>query len=203
MYRDVNPPGSLQTSTLSERRVSRRGILASLSWQAMVIGRTTLSNTGNFQGPDGTQNGLLRRCSCGRVPEPDGVSHGLLSGENATARTQFEWPSSIYSAAPVAESQSMTVLSHDADATSLPSGENATPQILSKWPSSVCSAAPVAASQSLTVLSCDADSLIPASDISVCPTKPTKRFGPTTLFQLPLSINSGLWQSVYPHRMCL
>jgi hypothetical protein len=39
--------------------------------------------------------------------------------------------------APVAESQSLTVLSLDADTTSLPSGENATAQTESRWPSSV------------------------------------------------------------------
>src|SRR2546423_916701 len=51
----------------------------------------------------------------------------------------------------------MTVLSPDADATSLPSGENATELTESEWPSSVCSAAPVTASQSLIVSSNDAD----------------------------------------------
>ena len=54
-------------------------------------------------------------------------------------------------------SQSLTVVSRDADATSLPSGENATALTQSEWPSSVRRAAPVAESQSLTVLSPDAD----------------------------------------------
>ena len=57
----------------------------------------------------------------------------------------------------MAASQSLTVLSSDADATGLPSGEKATALTQSEWPSSVCSAAPVAASQSLTVSSSDAD----------------------------------------------
>src|SRR2546429_9409435 len=57
----------------------------------------------------------------------------------------------------MADSQSLTVLSYDADATSLPSGENATAQTALEWPSSVCSGAPVADSQILTVLSSDAD----------------------------------------------
>ena len=42
-----------------------------------------------------------------------------ISLDNQEARVYFP-------AAPVAESQSLTVLSYDADATSLPSGENAT-----------------------------------------------------------------------------
>src|SRR5256714_14053186 len=71
--------------------------------------------------------------------------------------TQAEWASRVCSGAPVADSQSLTVLSFDADATSLPSGENATALTQSEWPSSVCSGAPVADSQSLTVLSYDAD----------------------------------------------
>ena len=40
----------------------------------------------------------------------------LLSGENATAPTASEWPSSVRRTAPVAESQSPTVSSKDADA---------------------------------------------------------------------------------------
>jgi hypothetical protein len=40
----------------------------------------------------------------------------------------------------------LTVLSYDADATSLPSGENATELTMSKWPLSIYSAAPVTAS---------------------------------------------------------
>jgi hypothetical protein len=54
-------------------------------------------------------------------------------------------------------SQSLTVSSPDADATTSPSGENATDLTQPEWPSSVGSAAPVSASQSLTVLSTDAD----------------------------------------------
>ena len=66
--------------------------------------------------------------------------------------------SNVCRAAPVAASQSRTVLSYgDDDATVLLSGERATALTLSMWPSSVCRAAPVAASQSRTVLSYDAD----------------------------------------------
>src|SRR5205814_3086841 len=46
-----------------------------------------------------------------------------LSGENATAVSRSEWPSSVCSGAPVAESQSLSVRSLDADATSLRSEE--------------------------------------------------------------------------------
>jgi len=45
---------------------------------------------------------------------------------NTTKLTQSEWPSSVLRAAPVAVSQSLAVVSRDADATSLPSGENTT-----------------------------------------------------------------------------
>src|SRR5207248_7963873 len=68
---------------------------------------------------------------------------------------------SVCRAAPVAASQSRTVLSsghnHDPepDATVWPSGEKATALTDDVWPSSVCRAAPVAASQSRTVLSSD------------------------------------------------
>ena len=60
-------------------------------------------------------------------------------------------------AAPVAVSQSRTVRSHEADATSVPSGEKATALTESVWPWSVCVVAPVAASQSRTVSSLGAD----------------------------------------------
>jgi hypothetical protein len=54
-------------------------------------------------------------------------------------------------------SQSRTVMSSDADATSWPSGEKATAQTGREWPSSVPRTAPVVASQSRTVMSLDAD----------------------------------------------
>jgi hypothetical protein len=57
----------------------------------------------------------------------------------------------------MAASQSRTVLSYDADASSLESGEKATERTRSLCPSSVCCSAPVAASQSRTALSYDAD----------------------------------------------
>ena len=46
-------------------------------------------------------------------------------------------------------SQSLTVLSLEADATTLPSGEKATELTSAQWALKVCSAAPVTASQSL------------------------------------------------------
>ena len=60
-----------------------------------------------------------------------------------------------------AASQSRTVPSPDADATSLPSGEKATALTEPEWPSSVCSGEPVLASQSRTVSSsgCGRDQL--------------------------------------------
>src|SRR5438477_299693 len=65
--------------------------------------------------------------------------------------------SSVASQAPVAASQSRTVLSSEADASRRPSGENATALTQSLWPLSVASHAPVAASQSRTVSSSEAD----------------------------------------------
>jgi hypothetical protein len=56
--------------------------------------------------------------------EPDATT--LPSGENVTELTEFEWPLSVSSAAPVPASQSLIVSSCEPDATSLPSGENAT-----------------------------------------------------------------------------
>jgi hypothetical protein len=63
----------------------------------------------------------------------------------------------FYYSALVAASQSRTVLSPDADASSLESGEKATDRTQLLCPSSFCSSALVAASQSRTVLSPDAD----------------------------------------------
>ena len=55
--------------------------------------------------------------------------------------TQLEWPSSgSPCGAPVAASQSRTVLSSEPDSTSLPSGEKATDLTGPEWPLSVCSA---------------------------------------------------------------
>ena len=51
--------------------------------------------------------------------------------------TAPEWPSSVCRAAPVTASQSLTVLSHEPEATVLPSGEKATELTSSEWPSSV------------------------------------------------------------------
>jgi hypothetical protein len=65
--------------------------------------------------------------------------------------------SNVCSTAPDPASHSLTVLSLDADASSLPSGEKATAVTQSEWPSSVCSTAPDPASHSLTALSRDAD----------------------------------------------
>ena len=59
----------------------------------------------------------------------------MPSGEKATDLTQSEWPlSGSPCGAPVAASQSRTVLSSEPDATSLPSGEKATELTLSEWP---------------------------------------------------------------------
>ena len=63
----------------------------------------------------------------------------------------------FYYSVLVATFQSRTVLSSDADASSLESGEKATEQTTPLCPSSVRCSAPVAASQSRTVLSRDAD----------------------------------------------
>jgi hypothetical protein len=65
----------------------------------------------------------------------------LPSGEKATALTQLEWPSSVCNADPEPASHSLTVLSSNADASSLPSGEKATALTQFEWPSSVCSKA--------------------------------------------------------------
>jgi hypothetical protein len=73
------------------------------------------------------------------------------------ALVEFMAGGRVYPPASVAESQSLTALSADAYATSLPSGEIATAQTQFEWPSSVRRAAPVAESQSLIVLSMDAD----------------------------------------------
>src|ERR1700735_1415875 len=59
--------------------------------------------------------------------------------------------------APVVASQSRTVVSYEADASTLPSGEKATALTELLWPSSVCFQAPVVAFQSRTVLSYEAD----------------------------------------------
>src|SRR5579862_4896719 len=84
---------------------------------------------------------------------------GLPSGEKATEWAQPEWPlSGSLRGAPVAASQSLTVLSLEPDATSLPSGEKATESTKLEWPSSGSPrGAPVAASQSLTVQSPEPD----------------------------------------------
>src|SRR5277367_5538803 len=63
----------------------------------------------------------------------------------------------VCSGAPESASQSLTVSSYEADASSLPSGEKATALTPEICPSSVCSGVPEPASQSLTVLSYEAD----------------------------------------------
>ena len=77
---------------------------------------------------------------------------------------------------PVEASQILTVLSSDADATSVESGENATELTELLCPLSVCVQVPVAASQILTVLLCDADATSVESGenaaevtVSLCP----------------------------------
>lgn len=49
----------------------------------------------------------------------DADATSLPSGENAIPRTLLEWPMSVRSSTPVAESQSLAALSPDADAPSL------------------------------------------------------------------------------------
>ncbi len=63
----------------------------------------------------------------------------------------------FYYSVLVAASQSRTVVSFDADASSLESGEKATDQTQPLCPLSVCCSEPVTASQSRTVVSSDAD----------------------------------------------
>src|SRR5277367_4792278 len=87
---------------------------------------------------------------------PRSVSRYNPSLENDRFRITTS-TSSVCWAAPVAESQSLTVRSDDPDATSVPSGEKATAMTQPEWPSSVCWASPVAESQSLTVWSFDPD----------------------------------------------
>ena len=62
----------------------------------------------------------------GKLTVPKSVSRYELSGENATEWTNLEWPSRVWCSVPLAGSQSLTVLSTEADANSRPSGENAT-----------------------------------------------------------------------------
>jgi hypothetical protein len=70
-------------------------------------------------------------------------------------------------------SQSLTVLSRDANASVLPSGVKATAVTQPKWPSSVCSSPSDLASQSLTVSSCDVDaSILPSSVKATAVTQP-------------------------------
>ena len=57
---------------------------------------------------------------------PWSVSRHLPSGENSTILTESLCYSSVCRYAPVAVSQSLKVLSYEANASILPSGENAT-----------------------------------------------------------------------------
>ena len=81
---------------------------------------------------------------------PDGPTNW---SHDATALTQLVWPCSVCTSWPVAGSHSLTVLSSDPEASSLPSWENATACTESVWPCSVCTFWPVAGSYSLTVSS--------------------------------------------------
>lgn len=60
-------------------------------------------------------------------------------------------------ATPVVKSQSLSVISSDADARVLPSGENATAQTGFEWPMSVQRVTPVVESQSLIILFLSSD----------------------------------------------
>jgi hypothetical protein len=57
------------------------------------------------------------------VPSDDADASSLPSGEKATPRTGFLWPSSVRSVVHDRLSHSRTVPSSDADASSLPSGK--------------------------------------------------------------------------------
>ena len=81
----------------------------------------------------------------GRLPKmisvfsrPLSVLRTVPSIENEMFRIT-ESTSNVCSTAPEPASHSLTVLSHDADASVLPSGEKATALTPSEWPSSVCS----------------------------------------------------------------
>src|SRR5271156_6574135 len=69
----------------------------------------------------------------------------------------IECPASVCRSAPVLASQSLTVPSCEADATSCPSGEKATALTEPEWPASVHRSAPVLAFQSLAVRSSETD----------------------------------------------
>jgi hypothetical protein len=70
------------------------------------------------------------------VLSSDADASSWPSVENATALTQWLWPSSFCTCSPVAGFQSLTVPSSDADASSRPSVENATALTEPLWPSS-------------------------------------------------------------------
>jgi protein-tyrosine phosphatase len=80
-----------------------------------------------------TRDGMVkattgRDCTrCYTVLSNDADATRLPSGVNATSKTPTPWPSSSLTSAPVAASQSLTVLSADPNDASRPSGENATP----------------------------------------------------------------------------
>src|SRR5262249_2515950 len=101
----------------------------------------------------------------------------LLSGENATeANVIRAIHSSERTLAPVAASQSHTVLSSAPVARVLPSGETATEETGSVYPSSMSVSAPLATFQSRTVLSSEPDaSTLPSGEnatdltLSACP----------------------------------
>ena len=74
---------------------------------------------------------------------------------------------------PVPASQSRSIVSFDADATSWPSGEKATALTEYEWPSSVLRQNPVPASQSRSVLSDEADATSwPSGEKTTAPTPP-------------------------------
>lgn len=93
----------------------------------------------------------------GKLTAPKSVSRYELSGENATELTKPEWPLRVWRSVPLAGSQSLTVLSHEADASSCLSVENATELTGPEWPSRVWCSALLVGSQSLTVSSSEAD----------------------------------------------
>jgi hypothetical protein len=86
------------------------------------------------------------------------------NSNKATDLSLLLCPSSVCCSVPIAVSQTLTVLSSDADASSFELCKKATDLSLLLCPLSVCCSVPVAVSQTLTVLLYDAD----ASSFELC-----------------------------------
>jgi hypothetical protein len=69
--------------------------------------------------------------------------------------------------------QSLTVVSSEADATSLPLGANATAHTQPEWPSSILNIEPLSTSQSLVVMPLETDAIrVPSGDSATSQTQP-------------------------------